>query len=118
MRRHYVVGAAIVLLALAACGMPAAAADQLEVALVSFTSPVTTNSQVTLTIRTESGAECKGSIRYRERTQGLVPKTAGEQGTVTWSWRLGKDVRGNIPIDVQCAKGDKRGSLSVTLVVD
>jgi hypothetical protein len=112
------VGIALVLLAPAAWSMQAAAADQLEVTLVNLTSPVQTNSQVTLTIRTATGAECKGTVHYRERTQGLIPKTANNQGMVTWSWRLGKDVRGNFPIDVLCTQGDKRGSLSVTLVVD
>jgi hypothetical protein len=106
------------LLPLAAWGMQAAAADQLEVTLVKLTSPVKTNERVTLTIRTASGAECKGTIRYRERTQGLVPKTTDDDGTVTWSWQLGRNVRGSFPIEVQCAQGDKRGSLSVTLVVD
>ncbi len=118
MRRHYVLGAVLVLLALAVWSTQAAAAEQLVVTLVKLTSPVSSGSMVTVTIRTDTGAECKGSVRYRSFTQTLASKTTDDQGTVTWSWRLGSDARGNYPIEMQCAQGDKRGSLSVTLVVN
>jgi hypothetical protein len=118
MRRHRVWGTALVLFALAVWSIRAVAAEQLQVSLVNLTSPVKANSQVTLTIRTVTGAECKATVQYRERSHGLVPKTANKDGTVTWSWRLGKDVRGNFPVDVQCSQEGKQGSLSVTLVVD
>lgn len=118
MRRHYVLGTALVLLALAAWSMQAAAAEQLEVTLVKLTSPVRGGDQVTLTVRTATGAECKGTVRYRFTQQVLSTKTTNNEGTVTWSWRIGSDARGSYPIDVQCTQGDKRGVLSAKLEVD
>lgn len=117
-RKHYVVGVALVLLALAMWSAQAAGAEQLVVTLVKLTSPVSQGSVVTVTIKTDNGAECKGAVRYRFQTQSLAPKTTADDGTVTWSWRLGSDARGNYPIDMQCTHGDKRGFLSVTVVVN
>jgi hypothetical protein len=111
-------GAVLVLLALAMWSTQGAAAEQLVVTLVKLTSPTTSGSVVTITIRTDTGAECKGSVRYRQFTQTLASKTTSDDGTVTWSWRLGSDARGNYPIDMQCTQGDKRGFLSSTLVVN
>lgn len=118
MRSHYVLGAVLVLLALAMWSTQGAAAEQLVVTLVKLTSPVSQGSVVTVTIRTDTGAECKGTVRYRRSTQILASKTTNDEGTVTWSWRLGSDAQGNYPIDMQCTQGDKRGFLSATLVVN
>ena len=117
MRRHYVLGTALVLLALAAWSMQAAAAEQLQVTLVKLTSPVKGGDLVTLTIRTTTGAECKGNVRYKFTQGPLSSKTANDEGTVTWSWRLSPEARGSYPIDVQCTQADKRGFLSAMLEV-
>ena len=118
MRKHCVLGAVLVLLALAVWSTQAAAADPLEVTLVKLTSPVSSGSTVTLTIKTATGAECKGTVRYRGYTQTLASKTTGDEGTATWSWRIGADARGNYPVDMQCAQGDKKGSVSAQLEVN
>jgi hypothetical protein len=94
------------------------AAQQLEVTLVKLTSPASRGSVVSITIKTAAGAECKGQVRYRTQTQQLASKTSGDDGTATWSWRVGSDARGTYPIDVQCTQGDKKGFLSAQLVVD
>ena len=118
MRKYCVLGAVLVLFAPTVWSTPAAAADPLEVTLVKLTSPVSAGSTVTLTIKTATGAGCKGTVRYRMFTQNLTSKAASDDGTATWSWRLNADARGNYPIDVQCAQGDKRGSLSAQLQVN
>jgi hypothetical protein len=117
MRKYCVLGT-VALLALAFWPTIATAADGLEVTVVKITSPVTTGSSVTLTIKTATGAECKGVVRYRQTMSQLSTKTAGEDGTVTWTWRLGSDARGNYPVEVQCAQGDKKGSVSTTFQVN
>ena len=78
----------------------------------TLTTPVSAGSTVTLTVKTATGAECKGTVRYRGFTQNLAAKAAGEDGTATWSWRLNADARGNYPVEVQCAQGDKKGSVT------
>ncbi len=119
MRRHYVLGIALVLFALAAWPMQAAAAEALEIAVVKLTSPASAGSMATLTIKTATAAECKVQIRYRSITVPLATKTTGDDGTATWSWRVPNEVvRGNLPIDIQCAQGDKKGALTVQLVVN
>jgi hypothetical protein len=116
--RECCVWATVSLLALALWPTLTTAAEALEVTLVKLTSPVTSGSTVTLTIKTATGAECKGEVRYRRQTQALSPKTIGDDGTATWSWRLGPDARGNYPIEMQCTQGDKRGFLTAQLVVN
>lgn len=121
MRRHYVLGIALVLLALAAWPMQAAAADALQITVVKLTSPASAGSTATLTIKTAAAAECKVTIRYRSVAGGvpLATKTTGDEGTATWSWRVPTEVaRGNLPIDVQCTQGDKKGVLTVQLAVN
>jgi len=116
MRKYCALGT-VALLALALWPTITTAADALEVTVVKLTSPVTSGSTVTLTIKTATGAECKGFVRYRQFTSNLASKTAGEDGTATWTWRLGSDARGNYPVEVQCVQGDKKGSASATLQV-
>jgi len=119
MRRHYVLGAVLVLLALAVSSTPTAAAEALEVTLVKLTSPTTAGNMVTLTIKTATAAQCKVQIRYRSITVPLAPKTTSDEGTATWSWRVPTEVaHGNLPIDVQCTQGDKKGVLTVQLLVN
>jgi hypothetical protein len=111
-------GIVLVLLALGVWSTQGAAAEQLEVTLVKLTSPVSRGSIVTITIKSTTGAECKGTVRYRQLTQSLAPKTTNDEGTATWSWRVGSDARGTYPIEIECAQGDKKGFLSARLVVD
>lgn len=118
MRKYCVLGVVLVLLALAVWSSQAVAADPLEVTLVKLTSPVSAGSTVTLTVKTTTGAECKGTVRYRGFTQNLVAKAAGDDGTATWSWRLNADAKGNYPVEVLCAQGDKKGSVSAQLQVN
>jgi hypothetical protein len=118
MRKYCALGAVLVLLALAGWSTHTAAAEALEVTLVKLTTPVSGGSMVTLTIKTVTGAECRGLIRYRQFTQPMAPKTTNDEGTATWTWRIGGDAKGNYPIEMQCAQGDKKGSLTVQLQVN
>jgi hypothetical protein len=116
--QKYCVLVTVVLLALAQWPTIATAADALEVAVVKITTPVSTGQTVTLTIKTASGAECKGVIRWRQFMSQLPTKTTGDDGTATWTWRPGTDARGNYPVDVQCTQGDKKGAVSTAFQVN
>jgi hypothetical protein len=115
---RYGVVAAVALLALALGPMIATAADALGVTVVSITTPVSTGQSVTLTIKTDSGAECKGVIRWRRFMTPLATKTTRDDGTATWTWRVGTDARGEYPVDIQCAQGEKKGAVSTTFQVN
>ena len=117
MRKYCVLGT-VALLALAFWPTMATAADALEVTIVKLTSPVAGGSTVTLTIKTATGAKCEGTVRYRTFTGNLAAKTVGDDGTATWSWRIGADAKGNYPVAVECVQGDKKGSATATLQVN
>ena len=43
---------------------------------------------------------------------------AGDDGTVSWSWRLANTrAPGTWPVEVQCAQGDKKGFLTTQIDV-
>lgn len=109
-------GAAVVLLVLIAATGQTVAAATLEVTLVSLTSPVRQAAQATLTIKTAPGAGCAATIRFRSVSTSLPARTAGEGGTVTWTWTAGEP--GTRTVVVDCALGDQRGQLSLTYVVN
>jgi len=117
MRKYCVLGT-VALLALALWPTIATAADPLEVTVVKITTPVSSGQSVTLTIKTASGAECKGAIKWRQFMSQLAAKTTGDDGTATWTWRPGNDARGNYPVDIQCTQGDKKGAVSTTFQVN
>jgi hypothetical protein len=116
-RRHAVV-LTLVLFAVAAWSLQSAAAEKLEITLVKPTGTVRAGEQVTLTVKTAVGAECKGQVRYRAFTSVLSPKTANEEGLASWTWRLSSEARGSYPMEVTCAQGDKQGFLAAQLVVN
>jgi hypothetical protein len=113
MRKYCVLGT-VALLALVLWPTIATAADALEVTVVKITTPIASGQSVTLTIKTASGAECKGVIRWRQFMSQLATKTTGDDGTATWTWRPGVDARGTYPVDIQCTHGDKKGAVSTT----
>ena len=117
MRKHCALGM-VVIIALVLCPTGATAADALEVKVAKITTPITSGQSVTLTIQTASGAECKGVIRWRQFMSQLPTKTTGDDGTVSWTWTPGANARGTYPVDIQCAQGDKKGSVSTTFQIN
>ena len=82
-------GCVVLVMSMLTAGIgPAAAAAPLEVTLVSLTSPARGGDRVSLTIKTAPGAECAVTIRGRGGQGSLAARTAGDDGTVTWAWRV------------------------------
>lgn len=60
--------------------------------LVSLTSPVSLGANATITVRTISGVSCSIMVNYKSgpsQAQGLDPKTAGNDGICSWTWKVG-----------------------------
>jgi hypothetical protein len=98
-----------------------AAGGAVPLELVSLTSPVARKNTASLTIRTAATAACTIQVRYRSgpsRSADLGPQTAGGDGTITWSWRVGaRTAVGNWPIDIACESGNHRAQLSAAVKV-
>ena len=60
--------------------------------VVSLTSPITAGGIASLTINTLPGTTCTITVYYKSgpsQAAGLGPQTAGGDGNVTWSWKVG-----------------------------
>jgi len=60
--------------------------------IVSVTSPVSPGGNATLTAKTVPGAACTITVYYKSgpsTAKGLSPKTANDDGFVTWTWKVG-----------------------------
>jgi hypothetical protein len=74
-----------------------------------------------LVIRTAARATCAIQVRYQSgpsKARGLEPTTAGSDGRITWSWRVGgQTVPGDWPIEIICSSGGQKSRLSATVTV-
>lgn len=74
-----------------------------------------------VTIRTAPRANCEIAVEFptgRSRAAGLVPKTAGEDGLISWSWVVGSTTEpGNYQIVVQCSDGGRINTLTLPLQI-
>ncbi|MBK8990169.1 MAG: hypothetical protein IPM39_29580 [Chloroflexi bacterium] len=71
---------------------PTATLMPVPISLISLTSPVSPNSNATLTIQTNPGIVCNPGIRYASGNsvaEGMGPKTAPEDGLLSWTWTVG-----------------------------
>ena len=109
-----------ILLALG-CSSPAAAQQPLAITLISLTSPVSHGNAANISVRTAPGAACTIIVTYKSgpsRARGLVPKAAGGDGIVSWTWIVGtRTTPGKWPITVACSGGGKQGTLETSFVV-
>jgi len=67
-------------------------APPLALTVMSVTSPVSPNSDASVTIQTEPGAECRIAVFYRSgpsEAEGLGQKVAGPEGRCQWVWTVG-----------------------------
>lgn len=99
-----------------------ALADELNVKLVSITSPVHPGGVVTLVIQTQPGAPCVGQRQGHygnEFSIKLPSQTAGADGLVQWKWsvRIGNRPIGLRGVHVSCAIGDRQESLDTSFNV-
>src|SRR5439155_667585 len=83
--------------------------QQIEVKLVSITSPVSPGKDATITVHTAPNANCQITVLYKSgpsKAQGLFPKSADSQGQVSWTWRVGSNTTpGRWLITVTCSSG-------------
>jgi hypothetical protein len=98
-----------------------ASAQQLQVRLVSLTSPVGPGNDATIAVQTVPNASCGITVIYKSgpsRASGLVPKTSDIKGNVSWTWRVGtRTTPGKWPITVSCSAGGQQGRLETVFVV-
>jgi hypothetical protein len=98
-----------------------AEAGDLTVKKVSLTESVPRNGTAKVTIKTAPKARCSIDVEYKSgpsTASGLGDKTADSTGKVSWSWKVGgRTTPGRWPIYIDCAKGDREGSLSLTFRV-
>lgn len=60
--------------------------------IISLTSPIDPGAEATLTAKTVPGASCTITVYHKSgpsEAQGLEPKTAGANGMVSWTWKVG-----------------------------
>ena len=101
--------------------LPVAYSQQLDIKLVSLTSPVRHGSSATIGVSTVASANCQITVRYMSgpsKAQGLFPKSADSQGKASWTWRVGSNTTpGSWPITVTCSSGGQSGILKTSFVV-
>src|SRR2546422_38286 len=100
---------------------PVACSQQLEVKLVSLTSPVSPGNAATITVSTTPGANCLIAVFYMSgpsKAQGLFPQSADTKGRVSWTWLVGSNTTpGTWPINITCTVQDRKRTLEASLVV-
>src|SRR5438552_2708517 len=100
---------------------PVAYTQQIEIKLISLTSPVSPGNDATIVVKTAANANCQITVHYKSgpsKAQGLFPKSADNQGQVSWTWRVGSNTTpGQWPITVTCSAGGVEGTLKTAFVV-
>ena len=87
---------------------------------VEVTGPVAPGETATATALTAPGASCAVVVTYASgpsEAQGLDPKTAGDDGSASWSWIVGINTTpGSWPVDIACVEPDGRRTTGRTLL--
>lgn len=95
--------------------------EQLSVALASLTSPVSPGNAASITVKTAPSAACTIAVSYKSgpsRAMGLEPKTATQDGVVSWAWIVGtRTTPGRWPITVTCSAGGRQTTLEASFAV-
>ena len=96
-------------------------APPLSVTKVSLTASVCNGCTASVTIKTSAGAYCTIDVVYNSGSStaaGLGPKTAGSTEKIKWSWKVGtRTATGTYPIYIDCSKGDRNGTLTLSFKV-
>jgi hypothetical protein len=94
---------------------------ELTLEIVSVTSPVSPGHNATLVARTAPGANCDITVYYKSgpsTAQGLYPKTADSNGSVSWTWLVGtRTTPGSWRIVVTATLGGKTVSQTTYFTV-
>jgi competence protein ComEC len=95
--------------------------EQLFLDILSITTPVAPGGIAELTARTAPGANSRIVVYTRSGTsqaQGLEPQIAGNDGLVTWSWRVGSSTfEGEYRIEVTASLGGETMNTETTYKV-
>ena len=94
---------------------------QVEIKVVSLTSPVSPGNPASIAIKTVANAGCRITVQYLSgpsKAKGLAPKTADRQGQVIWTWLVGaRTTPGTWPIFVTCSDGQLHGNPQTSFTV-
>jgi endonuclease YncB( thermonuclease family) len=81
------------------------------ITLISLTSPISPGANATLVIEAAPGAVCDPGVIYKSgesTAQGLQAKTAGANGRLSWTWRVGTNTTpGTWVVYVVCNPGGR-----------
>jgi hypothetical protein len=87
----------------------------------TITSPVTPDSNASLTVQTLGGSSCTITVLYNKipsTDSGLKQKIADTYGVISWSWTVGPDTPpGSWPVTVTCTHNQKNAVVQSTLSV-
>lgn len=91
--------------------------------LGTVTTPLSYQQTGTISASTAAGADCRVSLYFRDgqmaEGNGMKPKKAASNGTVTWTWQvLPKYPSGIWPFTVECRNptGDQKAEGKVTIL--
>jgi hypothetical protein len=94
---------------------------ELTLEIVSVTSPVSPGQNATLVAKIAPGAACDITVYYKSgpsTAQGLYPKTADNNGSVSWTWMVGtRTTPGSWRIVVTATLGGKTVSQTTYFTV-
>jgi hypothetical protein len=99
--------------------IPLAEAQQLQVKVMTLTSPVKRGAVVRLAVHTSPGAQCTPVLELKPgKSSALGKKTADRKGTIQWGWMVRKDtIPGNVPLTITCTLKNKVGAVRTSIVV-
>jgi len=97
------------------------AAVALTLDIVSVSSPIAPGANATLVAKTAPGANCTITVYYKSgpsKAQGLTPKDADANGSVSWTWKVGTNTTpGTWRIVVTASKNGQRVTKETSFVV-
>ncbi len=100
---------------------PTSTTQELTLEIISVTSPVSPGQFATLTAQTAPGANCSIEVIYKSgpsHAAGLIPKVAGSDGSVSWTWKVGtRTTPGTWPITVTASLDGRSVSQGTSITV-
>ncbi len=99
--------------------VPLAQAQQLQVKVMTLTSPVKRGAVVRLAVKTSPGAQCTPVLELKPgKGRALGKKIADRKGTIQWGWTVGKDtIPGSVPLTITCTLKNKVSAVRTSIVV-
>lgn len=85
--------------------------------ILSEPGAVVPGNGASITVQTTPGAQCQIVVRYKSgpsKAKGLEPKTARDDGRVSWHWTVGRNTTpGDWPVTVTCDGQSVQATLTV-----